>query len=243
MIKDLLDEDLDGHVISFLGETANIARPDTKTRRPVVGTPVISVKIGDHCYHGLCDMGASANVIPYDLYKEIMHDIAPIELEDIDVTIKLANRDTIKPIGIVRDVEVLCRKVKYPADFLALGSPQDDFCPIIFGRPFLHTASAKIDCEKNIVTVGLDGMSHEFNFAKFSRQHRENESSSKDEIIGLASIVVPPTDPLEQYSLDHENDMFMKEREEIDEVFLKQEPMLKHNLPVEILGDPPSTQG
>ena len=65
MVKDLLDEDLDGHVISFLGETANIARPDTKTRRPVVGTPVISVKIGDHCYHGLCDMGASASAIPH----------------------------------------------------------------------------------------------------------------------------------------------------------------------------------
>ena len=43
--------------------------------------------------------------------------------------------------------------------------------------------------------------------------------------------------------LDHENDMFMKEREEIDEVFLKQEPMLKHNLPVEILGDPPPPKG
>ena len=135
-------------------------------------------------------MGASASAIPYTLYQEIMHDIAPIELEDIDVTIKLANRDTIKPIGIVRDVEVLCGKSKYPADFLVLGSPQDDFCPIIFGRPFLNTASAKIDCEKNIVTVGLDGMSHEFNFAKFSRQHREKEPSSKDEIIGLASIVV-----------------------------------------------------
>ena len=35
MIKDLLDEDLDGHVISFLDETANIARLDTKTRRPI----------------------------------------------------------------------------------------------------------------------------------------------------------------------------------------------------------------
>ena len=78
MIKDLLDEDLHGHVISFLFETANIARPDTKTRRPVVGTPVISVKIGDHCYHGLSDMGVSANAIPYFLYKEIMHDIAPV---------------------------------------------------------------------------------------------------------------------------------------------------------------------
>ena len=61
---------------------------------------------------------------------------------------------------------------------------------------------------------------------------------SKDEIIGLASIAVPPTDPLEQYWLDHENDMFMNERREIDEVFFKQEPMLKHNLPVETLGDP-----
>ena len=74
--------------------------------------PVISVKIGDHCYHGLCDMGASASVIPYDLYKEIKHEIAPAELEDIDVTVKLANRDTISVVGIVRDVEVLCGKTK-----------------------------------------------------------------------------------------------------------------------------------
>ena len=40
-------------------------------------------------------------------------------------------------------------------------------------------------------------MSHEFNFSKFHRQHREEELPSKDEIIGLASIVVPPNDPLE----------------------------------------------
>jgi hypothetical protein len=51
-----------------------------------------------------------------------MHDIAPVEIEDIDVTIKLANRDTITPLGIVRDVEVLCGKIKYPTDFLVLGS-------------------------------------------------------------------------------------------------------------------------
>ena len=118
MVKDLLADNIDGHVIYFCDETARIAKPCAKDKhRPVVGMPVISVKIGDHCYHGLCDMGASASVIPYDLYKEIMHDIAPVELEDIDVTIKLANRDTIKPIGIVRDVEVLCGKIKYPADF------------------------------------------------------------------------------------------------------------------------------
>ena len=132
--------------------------------------PVASVKIGDHCYHGLCDMGASASAIPISLYREIMHDIAPVELEEIDVTIKLANRDTISPIGIVRDVEVLCGKTKYPADILVLGSPQDSFCPIIFGRPFLNTVNAKIDCKKDVVTIGLDEMSHEFNFSKFHRQ-------------------------------------------------------------------------
>ena len=106
--------------------------------------PVISIKIRDHCYHGLCDMGASASAVPLSLHEEIMHDIVRIELEDIDVTIKLANRDTIKPFGIVRDVEVLCGKTKYPTDFLVLGSPHDSFCPIIFGRPFLNTINATI---------------------------------------------------------------------------------------------------
>ena len=65
---------------------------------------VVSVKIGDHYYHGLCDISASVSVIPFSLYKEIKNEIAPAEIEDIDVTIKLATRDTISPIGIVRDV-------------------------------------------------------------------------------------------------------------------------------------------
>ena len=77
------------------------------------------------------------------------------------------------PVGIVRDVEVLCGKVKYPTDFLVLASPKDTFCPIIFGRPFLYTVNAKIDCEKDVVTTGLGDISHEFNFSKFHRQHRE----------------------------------------------------------------------
>ena len=141
-----------------------------------------------------------------------MHDIAPAEVEEINVTIKLANRDTISPIGIVRDVEVLCGKVKYPVDFIVLGSPQDSFCPIIFGRPFLNTVNAKIDCENDVVIIGLGDMKHEFNFAKFRRQPHDKELPSKDEIIGLASIAVPPTDPLEQYLLDHDNDMFTNER-------------------------------
>ena len=96
-----------------------------------------------------------------------MNDITPAQIEDIDVNIKLANRDTITPLGIVRDVEVLCGKINTLLIFLVLGSPQDDFCPIIFGRPFVNTVNAKIDCTKDGITIGLGDISHEFNFSKF----------------------------------------------------------------------------
>ena len=53
-------------------------------------------------------------------------------------------------------------EIKYPTDFLVLVFPQDDFCPIIFGRPFLNTVNAKIDCEKQTVGVSFGDESHDF---------------------------------------------------------------------------------
>jgi hypothetical protein len=35
---------------------------------------------------------------------------------------------------------------------------------------------------------------------------------------------------------DHKSDVFSKEREEIDDILLRQPPLIKHNLPVENLG-------
>ncbi|KAI5016607.1 hypothetical protein ZWY2020_006458 [Hordeum vulgare] len=244
IIKDLLFDDVEGHNIHFCEDAAKIAKPHVRDKhRPVVGMPVVSVKIGDNCYHGLCDVGASVSAIPQSLHDEIKDEIARVEIEPIDVTIQLANRDTICRVGIVRDVEVLCGKMKYPADFLVLATAQDSFCTLIFGRPFLNTVNAHIDCEKQTVTVGFEGVSHEFNFSKFGRQPHEKELPSKDETIALASIVVPPTDTLEQYLLEHENDMNMDQRDEIDRVVLEQYPILKINLPVELLGDPPPPKG
>jgi hypothetical protein len=73
MVKDLLVENVDGHVIYFCENAARIARPDKRVKhKPIVDLPVISVKIGDHCYHGLCDIGASVSAIPIALYQEIM---------------------------------------------------------------------------------------------------------------------------------------------------------------------------
>ena len=54
---------------------------------------------------------------------------------------------------------------------------------------------------------------------------------------------MPPTDPLKQYLLDHENDLHMHERNEIDKFFFEQRPLLKHNLTIETLGGPPPPKG
>ena len=54
MVKDFLVDNIDGHVIYFCDEAARIAKPDIKDKhRPVVAMLVASIKIGDHCYHGL----------------------------------------------------------------------------------------------------------------------------------------------------------------------------------------------
>ncbi|KAK1572648.1 hypothetical protein QYE76_018788, partial [Lolium multiflorum] len=104
IVKDLVTENVeDGHII-LCEDASNIVSHPNKSRKASV--PMLSVRIGDHCYYGLCDIGASISAIPCELYTEIMHEIGSCELEDIDVVIRLANRETISPIGIVRDTGI-----------------------------------------------------------------------------------------------------------------------------------------
>ena len=67
IVKDLVTKNIeDGHII-FCEDASNIVSHPSRTRRATL--PVISVRIGDHCYYGLCDIGTSSSVIPYELYK------------------------------------------------------------------------------------------------------------------------------------------------------------------------------
>ncbi|KAK1614414.1 hypothetical protein QYE76_019931 [Lolium multiflorum] len=237
IVKDLVTENVeDGHII-FCEDASNIVSHPNKPKQ--VSVPMLSVRIGDHCYYGLCDIGASVSAIPYELYTEIMHEIGSCELEDIDVVIHLANRETISPIGIVRDVEVLCGKIKYPADFLVLGSAASDHCPIIFGRPFLNTCGAIIDCKKEKILTRFAGEPYEFNFSKFTKTPYKADLPSNDfKMEQCASIVLVPNNPLQQHLENSESEAFRKERDELEEIFRRQ-PILKHDLPVEDLGTTP----
>ena len=102
IVKDLATTNVeDGHTV-FCEDASNIVSHPNKSKKASVH--VLSVRIGHHCYYGLCDIGASSSAIPYDLYKEIMHEIGPCELEDIDVAIQLANR---KPFFLLGEVMML----------------------------------------------------------------------------------------------------------------------------------------
>ena len=81
IIKQLNEED---HVDVYLCEDATKV---IKGNSAKVGKPVISCSIGTSSYHGLCDIGASINVIPYSLYLEIKTDIDLIHMEETGITI------------------------------------------------------------------------------------------------------------------------------------------------------------
>jgi hypothetical protein len=169
-----------------------------------VGKPIIPCAIGTSCYHGLCDIGSSISVIPYSLYLEIKPDIDPIIIEEAGMTIQLANKDYINPLGIVKDVEVLVGKTKYPADFVVLGCAQDSVCPIIFGRPFLHTVGAEINLPHEKVFMKCAGEKLEFNFSIFFDKHVMKEPFAKDIIETLACVAVASSDVVERYILNQD---------------------------------------
>ena len=95
-------------------------------------------------------------------------------------------------------MEVLCGKTKYHADFLVLGSAASKTCPIIFGRPFLNTCGAIIDCRKETIFTKFGGESYDFNFSKFAKTPFETELPNEDfKVEQLTSIALAPNNALQ----------------------------------------------
>ncbi|XP_074297822.1 uncharacterized protein LOC141628603 [Silene latifolia] len=98
----------------------------------------------------MLDLGASINVMPYSLYESMK----PGPLHDTSVVIQLADRSNVYPKGIVEDVLVLVDNLIFLADFYVLDMEHDKHAtPILLGRPFLKTASTKIDVYSGSMTM------------------------------------------------------------------------------------------
>ncbi|MEQ5220379.1 retropepsin-like aspartic protease, partial [Morganella morganii] len=88
----------------------------------------------------LADLGASINLMPFALYRQLKLGT----LKPTRMSIQLADQYTKYPRGIVEDILVRVDKFIFPVDFVILDMDPDVEIPLILGRPFLATARALI---------------------------------------------------------------------------------------------------
>ena len=149
------------------------------------GSPTISVNIGGTCIDkSLLDLGASVNLLPYSVYKQL----GLGELKPTNITLSLADRSVKIPKGIVEDVLVKVDKFYYPVDFVVLDTEPiengPNHVPIILGRPFLATANAIINCRNGVMQLTFGNMTLELNIFHLNNKHKlvEDENQMTDEV-------------------------------------------------------------
>ena len=94
-----------------------------KTEGRSFGRPVLPCSFGGTSYYGLCDLGSSINVIPYELYLEIKNEICAPDIELVDMSIKLADRSLHEPIGVVNNAQIRVGPHTYLIDLVILDVP------------------------------------------------------------------------------------------------------------------------
>ena len=112
----------------------------------------ISVNIGGtYIDKALLDLGASVNLLPYSMYKQL----GLGELKPTNITLSLADWSVKIPKGIVEDVLVKVDNYYYLVDFVVLDTEpmaeNTHQVPIILGRPFLATANAIVNYRNGIM--------------------------------------------------------------------------------------------
>ncbi|KAL6347414.1 hypothetical protein AAG906_022341 [Vitis piasezkii] len=142
------------------------------------GCPTISVMIGGKVVEkALLDLGASVNLLPYSVYKQL----GLGELKPTSITLSLADRSVKLPRGVIEDVLVQVDNFYYPVDFVVLDTDPTvkgaNFVPIILGRPFLATSNAIINCRNGLMQLTFGNMTLELNIFHMSK----NQSTPAEE--------------------------------------------------------------
>ncbi|KAI3824039.1 hypothetical protein L1987_05486 [Smallanthus sonchifolius] len=132
---------------------AAVLKGDLPPKLQDPGTPLINIQVGNfQMSRALLDLGAGVSILPGGLYDQ--YDFGP--LKRVETTVVLADLSHKLPREIVRDVIVKVEEFYYPVDFLVLDYSSVDPSQqqnVIFGRPFLNTAHAIIDCRYGTVDM------------------------------------------------------------------------------------------
>ncbi|RDX64436.1 hypothetical protein CR513_57008, partial [Mucuna pruriens] len=132
--------------------------------------------IGDCTFaNAMLDLGASINVMPTSIYKSLNFG----DMEPTGMTIQLANRSVVQPLGVLEDILVQVNELIFPADFYVLDMEDETSgkeSTLILGRPFLMTARTKIDVHVGTLSMEFGDTLVQFNIFKAMKHPTEDHS-------------------------------------------------------------------
>ena len=154
------------------------------------GCPTISVNIGGtYVEKALLDLGASVNILPYSMYKQL----GLRELKPTSITLSLADRSIKIPKGTMEDVLIQVDKFYYPVDFIVLDTEPvvvgTNYVPIILRRPFLATSNAIINCQNGVMQLTFGNMTLELNIFHLSKKHMQPMEEGPEEVCIIDTIL------------------------------------------------------
>ena len=154
------------------------------------GCPTISVNIrGTSVEKALLDLGASVNLLPYSMYKQL----GLGELKPTSITLSLADRSIKIPKGTIEDVLIQVDKFYYPVDFIVLDTEPvvvgANHVPIILGRPFLATSNAIINCRNGVMQLTFGNMTLELNIFHLNKRHMQPVEDDCEEVCIIDTIL------------------------------------------------------
>ncbi|RDX64395.1 hypothetical protein CR513_57059, partial [Mucuna pruriens] len=123
----------------------------------------------------MLDLGASINVMPASIYRALNFG----DLEPIGMTIQLANRSIIQPLGVSEDVLVQVNELIFPTDFYVLDIEDETSgkeSTLILGRPFLMTSRTKIDVHAATLSMEFGDTLVQFNIFEAMKHPTEDYS-------------------------------------------------------------------
>ena len=176
---------------AFLTEQASaIIQCKTPVKYKDQGYPTISVNIGGtYVEKALLDLGASVNLLPYSVYKQL----GLGELKPTTITLSLVDRSVKIPKGTIEDVLVHVDKFYYPIDFVFLDTEPvaigANYVPIILGRPFLATSNAIINFWNGVMQLEFRNMTLELNIFHLSKKHMPPVEEDPEEVCMIDTIL------------------------------------------------------
>ncbi|KAL6344267.1 hypothetical protein AAG906_037832 [Vitis piasezkii] len=125
----------------------------------------------DTCGKSFTRLGSKCEFAPILCHKQL----GLGGLKPTTMTLSLADRSVKIPRGVIEDVLVQVENFYYPVDFVVLdidsSVKEENYVPIILGRPFLATSNAIVNRRNGVMQLTFGNMTLELNIFHLCKRH------------------------------------------------------------------------